>query len=101
MTSPSVTPEVVDLDPIANWVREYVTARQQLEEAQQRVDHSRGLIEDALGDREIGLVDGRPAVTWRTVTSRRLDTTRVKELLGADYEKWTNVTTSRRFEVKL
>jgi predicted phage-related endonuclease len=99
MTSP--TPEVVDLDPIANWVRAYVDAKQRLDEAQAAVDYARGKIEDALGDREVGLVEGRPAVTWRTVTSRRLDTTRVKVFLGADYDKWTNVTTSRRFEVKL
>lgn len=101
MTSPSPTPEVVDLNPIANWVREYVTARQQLDEAQQRVDHIRGLIEDALGDREVGVVEGRPVVTWRTTVTRRLDTARVKEHFGADYDNWTKPITTRRFEVKL
>jgi len=100
MTSPSPEPVAVPLDDVAPWIDQYTQARAQLEIAQANVDRIRDIILDRLGDGEVGTVDGRPRVYYRTVTSRRLDTARVKAHLGADYDQWTTTTVSRRFEVK-
>jgi hypothetical protein len=64
------------------------------------IDRCRDLIEEALGDHDTGLINGEPAVTWRTVTARRLDQQKVKTVMPAELldQCWTE-TTSRRFQL--
>ena len=95
----SLEPERVELDDIANIIESYRRAVIRAQEAENDVKNLRGLIEDKMGSAESGLVGGRVVVTWRNVTSRRIDTDAVKKHLGDNYEQFTKVSTSRRFEV--
>jgi predicted phage-related endonuclease len=50
-----------------------------------------------LGDAELGLVDGRPAVHWTVVATRRLDQRKLKEQAPELVEACTVTQLSRRF----
>ena len=55
-------------------------------------------IQEALGDNEIGLIDGAPVVRWTKVTSTRLDMKKAKEVLDPKILAFlSSESTSRRF----
>lgn len=51
----------------------------------------------ALGEAEAGLVEGHRVVTWKTVTSRRVDTKALREAHPDVADAHTVETVSRRF----
>lgn len=68
-------------------------------EAQAQADALKDEIKTFMGDRE-ELRAGEYKITWKTVTSTRLDTTAIKKLFSAeDLEGFTKTTTTRRFSI--
>ena len=85
---------------IANWVAQYKGAMEKAKEWQEVADVARSHIENALGDAEVGLWQGRPVVRYTTVETRRFDTKKAQELLPEDLVKaLQTITTHRRFTV--
>jgi len=73
---------MVDLDPTASaFLAAYIEAKAKVKEWSEKADIARQQVEAALGDHEIGLVNGREAVRWTTVRSTRIDTKRAREIL--------------------
>lgn len=85
---------------IANWVLQYRNALEKSKEWQEIADVARSHIENALGEAEVGLWQGRPVVRYSTVETRRFDAKRAQELLPAELvEKLQVTSTHRRFSI--
>lgn len=99
--STEINLQMVDLDPTASaFLTAYIEAKHKVKEWQEKADIARQQIESAMGDHEIGLVNGREAVRWTKVESRRIDTAKVRELLPAQVLDLVEVTSvSRRFSI--
>ena len=67
-----------------------------IEEAEAEADAIRDVIKAHMGDSEV-LLAGEYKVTWKAVTSSRLDTTALKKALPEVAERFTRTSTSRRF----
>jgi hypothetical protein len=89
-----------EIDDLAGWLdllRE-ATHRKGIEDEQIKI--CRAKIEEALGESEIGTVNGMPVVSWKWVKSNRLDQTLAKEMLTAEQlAACMTETTMRRFVV--
>lgn len=73
---------MVDLDPAASaFLEAYIEAKAKVKEWSEKADIARQQVEAAMGEHEIGLVNGREAVRWTRVESTRIDTRKVKEYL--------------------
>jgi len=97
--SVQITNEVIDFDQeTADWVQRYRETMAEIKALQEQADIARTRIESAMGDCQIGFYHNRPLVRWTTVTTTRLDTTKVKAALSAELiEQFSNTTVSRRF----
>jgi predicted phage-related endonuclease len=85
---------------IANWVAQYRSALEKVKEWQEIADIARSHIENALGDSEVGLWQGRPVVRYSTVESTRFDTKKAKEVLPPELVNLLVTTsTHRRFTI--
>jgi predicted phage-related endonuclease len=85
---------------IANWVAQYKNAMEKAKEWQEIADVARSHIENALGDAEVGLWQGRPVVRYTTVETSRFDTKKAKELLPSEIVELLQSTTQhRRFTI--
>ena len=84
--STQINTQMVDLDPSASaFLTAYIEAEQ---------------VKAALGDAEIGLVNGKEAVRWTTVESHRIDTKKIREMLPPEMvEKLEVLSVSRRFTI--
>jgi len=83
-----------EIDELAGWLdllRE-ATHRKGIEDEQ--IAMCRAKIEEALGESEIGTVNGMPVVSWRWVKSNRLDQTLAKQVLTG--EQWQSCMTEIR-----
>lgn len=98
-TTEHETDNAIALDDLASWVALYRETDDTIKLLEERKKAARERIEAALGDAETGTVDGRPAVRWTRVTSKRLDQGIAKALLkDRDLLDAAMVeTTSRRF----
>lgn len=99
--STQISTEMVDLDPTAAaFLVGYIEAKAKIKEWTEKADMMAEQVKSALGDSEIGLVNGREAIRWTTVESRRLDTAKIRELLTDEQVSLLEtVTISRRFAV--
>lgn len=97
--SVQITNEVIDFDQeTADWVQRYRETMAEIKALQEQADIARTRIESSMGDCQIGFYHNRPLVRWTTVTTTRLDTTKVKAALSAELiEQFSNTSTSRRF----
>jgi len=97
--SVQITNEVIDFDQeTADWVQRYRDTMAEIKALQEQADIARTRIESAMGDCQIGFYHNRPMVRWTTVTTTRLDTTKVKAALSPELiEQFSNTTVSRRF----
>lgn len=90
----------VELDGnTAQWllyIRQCDAQIKQLEEAKAV---ARKHVEAALGDAEVGTVDGQPAVRWTWVRSSRFQTTKFREQHPDLYAEYTSAQVTRRFIV--
>lgn len=62
-------------------------------------EQARDAIEAALGDNDLGSLDGHIAVTWKTHTQNRLDQQALKKSFPDVYESCRKTSDVRRFEV--
>lgn len=69
------------------------------EELNSEIEALRDKIKAVMGDSEL-LIAGPYKVTWKTVTSSRLDTSALKKALPDVAAQYTRTSTTRRFEVK-
>ena len=91
--------EVIDFDQeTADWVERYRETLAEIKALQEQADIARYRIESAMGDCQVGFHHNRPLVRWTTVTTTRLDTTKVKEALSEELiAQFSNTSISRRF----
>lgn len=99
--STQINTEMTDLDPAASaFLTAYIEAKAKVKEWTEKADIARQQVEAAMGECEIGLVNGREAVRWTTVESHRIDTAKIREMLPADLvSKLETTTISRRFTI--
>jgi predicted phage-related endonuclease len=99
--STQINLQMVDLDPAASaFLTAYVEAKAKIKEWEEKADIARQQVEAAMGDAEVGLINGREAVRWTTVESNRIDTKKIRELLPPHLvEKLETTTVSRRFTI--
>ena len=99
--SPQINLEMVDLDPAASaFLAAYIEARAKVKEWEEKADIAAEQVKAALGDAQIGLVNGREAVRWTTVETKRIDPKKVRELLPENlWEKFETASVSRRFMI--
>lgn len=69
-----------------------------IEEAQAEVEALKDAIKAAMGDSE-SIQAGEYKITWKAVTSSRIDTAALKKALPDVAERFTKETTIRRFTV--
>ena len=67
-----------------------------IEEAQAEAEALKDAIKAAMGDSE-SIQAGEYKITWKAVTSSRIDTTALKKALPDVAERFTRETTTRRF----
>ena len=67
-----------------------------IEEAQAEVEALKDAIKAAMGDSE-SIQAGEYRITWKAVTSSRIDTTALRKALPDVAERFTRETTTRRF----
>ena len=67
-----------------------------IEEAQAEAEALKDAIKAAMGDSE-SIQAGEYKITWKAVTSSRIDTAALKKALPDVAERFTKETTSRRF----
>lgn len=99
--STQISTHMIDLDPNASaFLAGYIEAKAKIKEWSEKADLYAEQVKAALGDSEIGLVNGKEAVRWTTVESRRIDTKKAREILPPQVVDILEVvTTSRRFTI--
>lgn len=80
------------------WIELLRLSQADIKVLEEKVAVAREKIQEALGDNEIGLIDGAPVVRWTKVTSTRLDMKKAKEVLDPKILAFlSSESTSRRF----
>jgi len=94
------TTEPLELpSPIVNWLGQYKKIQQEIKDLSEKLDIARAHIELAMGDAEIGLIDGNPVVKWGFIESNRFDQKKAKEIMTPEQiSECTVVQRVRRFE---
>ena len=86
----------MSMNEMESKIRELRQLQNLIEEAQAEAEAIKDSIKAQMGDAE-ELRAGEYKVTWKTVTSSRLDTAALKKALPEVAERFTKTTTSRRF----
>ena len=82
----------------AQWLKQYRDALAKVKEWQEIADIARSHLEVALGENEVALYQGQEVVRWSSVTSKRFDVKKARELLPANVIGLFEIEqTSRRF----
>ena len=99
--STEINLEMIDLDPAASaFLAAYIEAKVKIKEWQEKADIAAEQVKAAMGEHEIGLVNGREAVRWTTVEATRIDSTKVRNLLDSEtLAKVETTSVSRRFSI--
>ena len=77
----------------------YDDACEELEAATERKQEAENKLKQMMGDHETGTAGNR-IVTWKTISTERLDSKTLKAEHPALYQKYTNKTSYRRFSVR-
>lgn len=86
----------MDINEMENKARELRQLQALIEEAQQEAEAIKDAIKAAMGDSE-SIQAGEYKITWKAVTSSRIDTTALRKALPDVAERFTRETTTRRF----
>ena len=92
-------PNSVDLDAIRSHVDILIYAKRKEAEIKELLASTRAAIEEAMGDNEIGLIQGYPVVRWTFVKTNRLNQRKLKDDHPDLVAEYTEASESRRFEV--
>ncbi|UQE73865.1 hypothetical protein MYK68_14110 [Gordonia sp. PP30] len=88
-----------DLTPVATELTVLRTLTDMIKALSDVAGPMKTRVQDAMGDADTGVLDGRPAVTWKPVKSRRFDQKAFKAVHPQLVAEFTIVTESRRFTV--
>lgn len=88
----------MSINEMESKIRELRQLQALIEEAQAEAEAIKDSIKAAMGDSE-ALQAGEYKVTWKPVTSTRLDATALRKALPDVAERFTRTTTTRRFTV--
>ena len=99
--STQINQQMVDLDPAASaFLTAYIEAKAKIKEWKEKADIAAEQVKAAMGDAEIGLVNGKESVRWTTVESTRIDANKVRNLLqGEQLAAVESTTITRRFSI--
>lgn len=86
----------MDINEMESKARELRQLQALIEEAQQEAEAIKDAIKAAMGDSE-SIQAGEYKITWKAVTSSRIDTTALRKALPDVAERFTRETTTRRF----
>jgi predicted phage-related endonuclease len=85
---------------MAGWIELYKKTQADIKVLEEKVAAAKEKIQEALGENEVGLIDGSPVVRWTKVTSTRLDMKKAKEVLDPKILAFlSSESTSRRFSL--
>lgn len=85
---------------ISGWIELYKKTQADIKVLEEKMAAAKEKIQEALGENEIGLIDGSPVVRWTKVTSTRLDMKKAKEVLDPKILAFlSSESTSRRFSL--
>jgi predicted phage-related endonuclease len=85
---------------ISGWIELYKKTQADIKVLEEKVAAAKEKIQEALGENEIGLIDGSPVVRWTKVTSTRLDMKKAKEVLDPKILAFlSSESVSRRFSL--
>ena len=80
------------------WIELLRMSQSDIKALEEKLATAREKIQEALGDNEIGTIDGSPVVRWTRVTTTRLDMKKAKEVLDPKILAFlSSESTSRRF----
>lgn len=88
----------MSINEMESKIRELRQLQTLIEEAQAEAEAIKDSIKAAMGDSE-ALQTGEYKVTWKPVTSTRLDAAALRKALPDVAERFTRTTTTRRFTV--
>lgn len=88
----------MSINEMESKIRELRQLQALIEEAQAEAEAIKDSIKAAMGDSE-ALQAGEYKVTWKPVTSSRLDAAALRKALPDVAERFTRTTTTRRFTV--
>lgn len=88
----------MSINEMESKIRELRQLQALIEEAQAEAEAIKDAIKAAMGSQE-ALQAGEYKVTWKPVTSTRLDATALRKALPDVAERFTRTTTTRRFTV--
>jgi predicted phage-related endonuclease len=74
--------------------------KQRIAELESMYDLARATVQEAMGDDEIGQVNGTVVLTWKTIKTRRLNTQWLKQKFPDIREECMETTEYRRLELK-
>ena len=96
-----INSEMRELDANAQaFLMGYIEAKAKVKEWSEKADIYAEQIKAQLGDAEIGLIGGKESVRWTSVTSERVDVTKLREKLGAELlQPFMTQSVSRRFTI--
>ena len=86
----------MSINELESKARELRQLQALIEEAQQEAEAIKNAIKAAMGDSE-ALVAGEYKITWKSVTTARIDTSALKRALPEVAAAFTRETTVRRF----
>lgn len=86
----------MSINELESKARELRQLQALIEEAQQEVEAIKDAIKAAMGDSE-AVVAGEYKITWKSVTTARIDTSALKKALPEVAAAFTRETTVRRF----
>ena len=86
----------MSINEIEAKARELSQLQALIEEAQAEAEALKDAIKAAMGDSE-SIQAGEYKITWKAVTSTRIDTTALRKALPDVAERFTRETTTRRF----
>ena len=87
-------PEEVDA-----WLADYWSARAAEEQAAEARRLVENRIKQLLGDHERGVTPAGTRISWKAVTASRIDATALKTAEPVTYAKFSQISSSRRFQV--
>ncbi|HHW15743.1 MAG TPA: hypothetical protein GXX28_12565, partial [Firmicutes bacterium] len=96
----SIPGSTIALPPTAaDLIEQYERAKAEAAEATERMETAANQLKALLGENEVGLL-GERRVTWKTITSSRLDAKGLRADLPDIYAKYARESVSRRFEIR-
>jgi predicted phage-related endonuclease len=90
----------MNLDSISDHIEIMRECKSRIKELEEMFNRSRSVVEEVMGDNEVGEVDGQVVVTWRKYKSRRLSQKYLREYCPEIYENAMETKEYRSMEIR-